>query len=794
MNKKIIITALLALVTLTALGQENIWNNVIMGYANVPIIKVNRVAMYADRTDVNLRIDYRKGQRMGFSKGTALKADGKEYKVTGATVIKLDEIYTMTADTLSLTLTFEPLPVTTQRFDVVSNDGLQLLNIRNANSLPEGITNTYWRNETTGDWLIGITQNHVIYGNKVWDIVNQTAKKDAYTLTINNGTVIKVGKMKKGQRVITFGKEKAVVCSPIVTATLPDYPTKDLRKEFVDNGYREADSVTIIGWLKDMPEQAWKQGKEFNVAIRNILSDDEENSYAKMDSLGRFTLKMPILNSSEAFLDWGRTSNGTLLEPGKTYFFLYDFTTGQKLWMGDDVRLQNELLAYPHDWNSDHITDNEEGKITAMQFKARTDAARAASMTKLQDCLTQHPNLSQRYIDYLTGYYQTSQGRSMMQARYCFPDLPKEYMDYVSQELWQKANKPYTLYRDFGTFMRDYIDHITTADNTIRVGNHGITLSDAYNAFFLRCKQAEGKVTLSDEDLADLDRYTAANMEFRTSEIQKNVAAGAKNIIEIDSVAFQKFEQQDFVQRYYAIMAREDIKKVMQEEWPLINLYAIKRVLDAAGADQSLHDIALARKLFWQIDSYRKSLEPVMMAYAEKEIKTPAAFNYVKAANDKYLALERQDFAHAASLRPSSDVEGMSDGEKIFRKILEPFKGRIVYLDVWGTWCGPCKRNLKESWKVKEQLKNYDIVYLYLCNRSSDEAWKNVIKEYNLTGENCVHYNLPTEQQSAVENYLNIHSYPTYKLIDKQGNIHDLHWLHHEDMKSFLETIDKLSK
>ena len=795
MNKKTIITALLALVTLTALGQENIWNNVTMGYANAPIIKVSRVAMYADRTDVNLRIDYRKGQRMGFSKGTALKADGKEYKVTGATVIKLDEIYTMTADTLSLTLTFEPLPMTTQRFDVVSNDGLQLLNIRNANSLPEGITNTYWRNETTGDWLIGITQNHVIYGNKVWDIVNQTAKKDAYTLTINNGTVIKVGKMKKGQRVITFGKEKAVKCSPITTATLPDYPTKDQRKGFVDNGYREADSVTIIGWLKDMPEQEWKRGKEFNVAIGNILSDEEEeNSYAKMDSLGRFTLKMPILNSSEAFLDWGRTSKSTLLEPGKTYFLLYDFTTGQKLWMGDDVRLQNELLAYPHDWNSDHITDNEEGKITAMQFKARTDSTRAASMTKLQDCLTQHPNLSQRYIDYLTGYYQTNQGFSMMQARYRFPDLPKEYMDYVSQELWQKANKPYTLYRDFGTFMRDYIDHITTVDNTIRVGNHGITLGDANNAFFLRCKLAEGKVTLSDEDLADLDRFVAANIEFRTSEIQKNVAAGAKNIFDIDSVAFQKFAQQDFVQHFFDIMAREDIKKVMQEEWPLINLYAIKRVLDASGADQSLHDIALARKLFWQIDSYRKSLEPVMMTYAEKEIKTPAVFNYVKAANDKYLALERQDFANAASLRPSSDVEGMSDGEKIFRKILEPFKGRIVYLDVWGTWCGPCKRNLKESWKVKEQLKNYDIVYLYLCNRSSDEAWKNVIKEYNLTGENCVHYNLPEEQQSAVENYLNIHSYPTYKLIDKQGNIHDLHWLHHEDMKSFLETIDKLSK
>ena len=61
-------------------------------------------------------------------------------------------------------------------------------------------------------------------------------------------------------------------------------------------------------------------------------------------------------------------------------------------------------------------------------------------------------------------------------------------------------------------------------------------------------------------------------MEFRTSEIQKNVAAGAKNIFDIDSVAFQKFEQQDFVQHYFDIIMREDITKVMQEERPLIEL------------------------------------------------------------------------------------------------------------------------------------------------------------------------------------------------------------------------------
>ena len=46
-------------------------------------------------------------------------------------------------------------------------------NICNAQSL----TNTYWRNLKTGDWVIGFAEKHVIYDNAVWDIVEQTERK-----------------------------------------------------------------------------------------------------------------------------------------------------------------------------------------------------------------------------------------------------------------------------------------------------------------------------------------------------------------------------------------------------------------------------------------------------------------------------------------------------------------------------------------------------------------------------------------------------------------------------------------
>ena len=158
-------------------------------------------------------------------------------------------------------------------------------------------TDTYWRNDATGDWLIGFAPRHVIYAGKVWEITSLTEKNDAYTLTLDNGTTVKVGRMKNGTRAITFGKTKPLVCSKITGEALPDYPIKDARQGFVDNGYRTTDSVTIVGWLKDMPEELWKEHRrDFTAILWNICTYDQETFSAPMDSLGRFTLRMPLLN------------------------------------------------------------------------------------------------------------------------------------------------------------------------------------------------------------------------------------------------------------------------------------------------------------------------------------------------------------------------------------------------------------------------------------------------------------------------------------------------------------------
>ena len=756
--KQFFSTLLLVLVAMTGWAQQKVWDNVVTGHANVPYFKVTKVAIYDDRTEVFLRLEVPQqmaGESVPLATKPTLTADGKTYAVKGATVISLTEPYIIPAGgKVDFSLIFEPIPENTYLISVAEPNAWSIANVHDADSQPTGIANTYWRNEATGDWLIGFTKQHVIYNNKVWDIVGQTEKKDAYTLTLNDGTTIRIGKIKNGLRQIAIGKNKAIACSPITGAALPDYPTKDQRTGFVDNGYNPKDSVTIIGWLKDMPEEARRQGGDFNVSVTNFLVNEEETAYAKMDSLGRFTLKMPLLNSSEVFIDWDRLHQSSVLEPGKTYFFLSDFMTGQTLWMGDDVRVQNELIAYPHAWPNDRIPRDQRGKVNAMDFKAKTDNSRAAATASLEETIAQHPNLSQRYTDYAKGYIQTSQGESLMQGRYAMPnyELPKEYWDYVTRECWQKAIKPYTLYRDFLNFMDNYLDQIMR----YRTWNEYWPYSDYFHAF-----------ASNNEELDLLNRWNnwkneanakvmAAPEKEREKVVEKLNADNADMIQEVDKILYGP----KGMKTHRGINL---IQRMKQDTF----------ALDSIGADQIIKDIWLSKLVDGIIDETHTSVSPMVIDTLKAMVKNHFGIERIEKANDYYLALENREFDKLV-LKSSDNLADLSEGEVLLKKILEPYKGKFVLLDIWGTWCGPCKEALSHSTEEYARLKDYDIQYLYLANKSPQTAWENVIKEYNVSGPNVAHYNLPPEQQAAIERHLNVHAWPTYKLFDRNGNLLDL--------------------
>jgi thiol-disulfide isomerase/thioredoxin len=68
---------------------------------------------------------------------------------------------------------------------------------------------------------------------------------------------------------------------------------------------------------------------------------------------------------------------------------------------------------------------------------------------------------------------------------------------------------------------------------------------------------------------------------------------------------------------------------------------------------------------------------------------------------------------------------------------LSDFKGKLVYIDVWATWCGPCKKELPHLKKLEEELRgNPDVVFLSVATDlpKDEQKWKNYIKTNEMKG------------------------------------------------------------
>ena len=635
------------------------------------------------------------------------------------------------------------------------------------------LAGTMWRNEQTGDWDIGFTEKYAIYDCRFWEYGNLKRMNDKFEVTLVNPEKtlkVSVGKQKDGRRQITIGNGKKQVYSLITSETLPDYPTKDW-STFKDNGYREGDTVTFVGWLKDLPKEVLDKKRLFEIDLYSIYTKEGVEFKGDIDDEGRFIVKVPVENSQEIYADWRRSHLHTVLEPGETYFYLFDYKNKKRLFMGHNARLQNELLA--HNFIRAY-EQSDEHSMTDEQIKAYNDQwmnMYQRNVTMLDSLLNENPTLSRKYADYQRMSNVSTMAQELLQSRLfaISKKLPQTTLDFIEDNLWSNIVKPYTVSREIGWFLYYYL-------LMAQEKNPQMQQNRTFDANTLLQMSERGLFKASAEDLATIKKWQNMMEQYKKASPDE-----AKKIEE---------QNKELIEELNILMQRPEVEDIVNDYFDMVDLKA--KVIDSVYQDPVLRDIAKGQLLCSRFVERRLPLNQTCMDVLS-EIQLPAIRNAVMTRNDNLLAIQQAEVEDIASLHPSSDVEGLTDGEAILRKILEPYKGRIVYLDIWGTWCGPCKEKLSESDYVKQQLKEFDIVYLYLANRSPEESWKNVIKQYKLTGDNCVHYNLPTAQQRAVEEFLHVDAFPTYKLIDKQGNIHDLHWLHTDDMDSFKETLYRIS-
>lgn len=331
------------------------------------------------------------------------------------------------------------------------------------------------------------------------------------------------------------------------------------------------------------------------------------------------------------------------------------------------------------------------------------------------------------------------------------------------EKIWKEIPQPYTQFRDYNMLTKDLIDQEVRLKYSTPMGQTYGFLFTNYYPELLRKHKALGDIAITDSEIATVEQW-AKNLDAIT--IKQYQTTDAKEQEEIVNA----FSNSALAKRATAIIGREDIAKMLKDETPLIDVYYAQHIADSMGCSQQQKDVIISKAILHVLERLAMPLNSYGLDLAEHCISSEVLREKVLAEHRKYLSLQNRDITASIKTAP----QDMSDGEKLLRHILEPYKGKLVLLDVWGTWCAPCKMALAHSKEEFERLAPYDVVYLYMANNSPEESWKNLIKLNNLVGDNIAHYNLPAAQQSAIENYLNISSFPSYRLFDKKGNLVDV--------------------
>ena len=142
-------------------------------------------------------------------------------------------------------------------------------------------------------------------------------------------------------------------------------------------------------------------------------------------------------------------------------------------------------------------------------------------------------------------------------------------------------------------------------------------------------------------------------------------------------------------------------------------------------------------------------------------------FGYI-AANYKKMHDNLTKLAKGAPSPQFKDYENYNGS----KTSLSDFKGKYVYIDVWATWCAPCKAEIPYLKKLEEEYhtKNIAFVSISVDKKDAHTAWKEMVKEKQMSGNQLFANN--NFESTFVTDY-GIDAIPRFILIDPKGNIVD---------------------
>lgn len=147
--------------------------------------------------------------------------------------------------------------------------------------------------------------------------------------------------------------------------------------------------------------------------------------------------------------------------------------------------------------------------------------------------------------------------------------------------------------------------------------------------------------------------------------------------------------------------------------------------------------------------------ESKWMPLVDKAVAKNKAFNEVK----------MPDYIHFPNI----------EEVKTFKEVIDRYKGKVVFMDIWATWCGPCRNSFAHVRPLQEYAKQHDdvvLLYLSIDRPEDDSKWRKMAAYYDLMGEHVrIQEAFHDEIYKTFGNKQAVLSIPRCVIFDKNGKI-----------------------
>lgn len=187
----------------------------------------------------------------------------------------------------------------------------------------------------------------------------------------------------------------------------------------------------------------------------------------------------------------------------------------------------------------------------------------------------------------------------------------------------------------------------------------------------------------------------------------------------------------------------------------------------ASAFNCDLHRLEKAL-MFWDdktviLNHPDKGLVMTQSQVSASKIKFPAVLAVLEEFKAEQERIRQQLAAQGNVFYQQLDSVPPSD---ILQTILDRYKDKPVLLDIWATWCGPCRAGHQQLAPLKEEMQKRGVQFIYITSPSSPvKTWQTMIKD--IPGD---HYYLTREQENHLMKLYASDGIPTYAIYDRDGN------------------------